>query len=185
MTMKNLKKLVNQALAHHDKQHYERAETLFLEALYQMDNKENELYQQIVYGLGINYSRQENYDGAKRCFEEGRLNAQKAENIPFELEMLHQLVQLSRITKDYEGTAVLVNEELLYRKQHAPMDMLGFAATHYENGLNYLNWERYELSEKQLELALNYAEKEPEANNTVLAKIHQTLRTVQEMRKDQ
>ena len=185
MPLKNLEKLVYQALAHHDQENYEAAEILFLEALYKLDNKENKCYQQIIYGLGINYSKQQNYDGARACFEEGRLNAQKAANIPFELNMLHQLVHLSRIMKYYEGTEVLVEEALLYRKKHAPEDFIGFAATHYENGLNYFNWERYELSKKQLELALEYAKKDPEANNSVLTEIINTLTIVQKMRKSQ
>ena len=96
MLTEKIQDLVHQALALHEAGDFESAETLFLEALYLFDDKENKLYQLVVYGLGINYAAQKNYDGAKRCFEEGRINAEKVMNIPHELEMYQQLVVLMR-----------------------------------------------------------------------------------------
>ena len=64
MLTEKIQDLVHQALALHEAGDFESAEILFLEALYLFDDKENELYQLVVYGLGINYAA----SNAHNCF---------------------------------------------------------------------------------------------------------------------
>ncbi|MDE1549523.1 tetratricopeptide repeat protein [Jeotgalibaca caeni] len=132
MTKVDVTELVNRALAHHDEGNNALAEEMFLEALYLLDDKENELYQRIVYGLGMNYSAQGNLDGARQCFEEGRLNAKKANNIKFELGMIRQLIVINRDLEDLTTALLLVEEEILYREKHAPDDWSGFFTLYME-----------------------------------------------------
>lgn len=159
MLTEKIQDLVHQALALHEAGDFESAEILFLEALYLFDDKENELYQLVVYGLGINYAAQNNYDGAKRCFEEGRLNAHKVMNIPHELEMYQQLVALTREAGDYEATEVLSKEEIRYRKKQAPDDYEGLAAAYYEAAKLYKLWDKENKLEEALKQAKLYTEK--------------------------
>lgn len=132
MTMVDITELVNRALAHHDKGNYQLAEEMFLEALYLLNDKENELYQRIVYGLGMNYGAQGILDGAGQCFEEGRLNAKKANNIRFELGMIRQLIAVNRDLGELTTALLLVDEEILYREKHAPDDWVGFSTLYFE-----------------------------------------------------
>lgn len=159
MLTEKIRGLVYQALALHEAGDFESAEMLFLEALYLFDEKENELYQLVVYGLGINYAAQNNYDGAKRCFEEGRLNAHKVMNIPHELEMYQQLVALTRESGDYEAAEVLSKEEIRYRKKQAPNDYEGLAAAYYEAAKLYKLWDKENKLEEALKQAKLYIEK--------------------------
>lgn len=163
-----ISEIVNRALEKHDEGDYEHAEQLFLEALYLMDDKDNELYQRIIYGLGMNYSMQKNYDGAKQCFEEARLNARKADNIAFELEMLHQLVILSHSLGDFDIAEVLLEETILYRKEHVPADLLGIAAIYNEGGKLYLLSNHYQKSEQYFQRAMAFAVKAENENSIAL-----------------
>lgn len=158
MTAERIEKLINNALQSHEKKDYEVAEERFLEALYLLDDKENERYQVIVYGLGVNYLKQKNFEGARLCFEEGRLNARKAGNISHELEMHHLLVVVYRQAGDFEAAELLSEEEILYRKKHAPSDYEGLAVAYFEASKIYRklgNTMKYEQSFKD---ALSYAQ---------------------------
>lgn len=166
MDIEQIQKLTKDALEAHENSDYSQAESLFLEALYLLDDKENQLYQTLVYGLGINYALQENYDGARSCFEEGRLNAQKAGNIPFELEMLHQLVKVCRKTEDQEAAELLVEEEILYRKKYVPQDKVGLTAAYYEAAMIYLSSRNFRLGEERLQSAWEQAQETGEEENT-------------------
>ncbi|MGP6139422.1 hypothetical protein [Jeotgalibaca sp. A127] len=159
MNAGKIQALGHKALALHESGKFESAEKLFLEALYLLDEKENELYQMIVYGLGINYAKQGNYEGAKGCFEEGRLNAQKANNIPHELEMHHQLVVITRESADFEAAEVLSEEEIRFRKKQAPDDFEGLAAAYYEAARIYKLSGKNSHFEKAIKEAHFYAEK--------------------------
>lgn len=159
MLTEKIQDLAQRALALHEAGNFESAETLFLEALYLIDSKENELYQLVVYGLGINYAAQKNYDGAKRCFEEGRVNAKKVKNIPHELEMHHQLVVITRESGDYEAAEVLSHEEIRYRKKQVPDDYEGLAAAYYEVARVYQLWEKENKLKQALKKATYYTEK--------------------------
>ena len=55
MIANKIEQLADSALKNHEKKDYEEAEKKFLEALYLLDDKENELYQLVVFGLGLNY----------------------------------------------------------------------------------------------------------------------------------
>lgn len=151
--------LAHQALALHEAGDFESAETAFLEALYLLNDKENELYQLIVYGLGINYAAQRNFDGAKKCFEEGRVNARKANNIEHELEMYHQLVIITKESGDYEAAALLSEEEVRYREKQAPKDYEGLGAAYYEAAKIYKLWEKQNKFEEALKKAEFYRKK--------------------------
>lgn len=157
--------LRNQALEAHEAGDYHHAEKLFLEALYLLDSKEHPLYQTIVYGLGINYAVQGNLDGAKGCFEEGRLNAQKAANISHELEMLHQLLQILSNSEQYEAVAMLAEEEILYREKYAPADWVELTAACLTAGRAQLLAGEITKSEQYLKQALAYAEKSEDERN--------------------
>lgn len=159
MLTEQIQELARHALSLHEAGDFESAETFFLEALYLFDDKENELYQLVVYGLGINYTAQKNYDGAKRCFEEGRANAIKAKNIPHELEMHHQLVVITRESGDYEAAEVLSMEEIRYRKKQAPQDYEGLAAAYFELAKIYQLWEKENKLKEALKIAAFYTEK--------------------------
>lgn len=159
MMIEKIQDLVHRALTLHEAGDFESAETLFLEALYLFDDKENKLYQLVVYGLGINYAAQKNYDGAKRCFEEGRINAEKVMNIPHELEMYQQLVVLMRESGDYEATEVLIKEEIRYRKKQVPDDYEGLAAAYYEAAKLYKLWDKENKLKEVLKQATLYSEK--------------------------
>ncbi|MGP6147155.1 hypothetical protein [Jeotgalibaca sp. A122] len=162
MKTDQIQALAYQALSKHEAGEFQSAEILFLEALYLLDDKENNLYQMIVYGLGINYAKQGNYDGARGCFEEGRMNARKAQNIPHELEMHHQLVVIMRESGEYEAAEVLSMEEISYRKEQAPDDFEGLAVAYLEAAKIYKLWEKQSKFEKMIEKARYYTEK---ANN--------------------
>lgn len=159
MNVKEIFRLRNQALEAHESGDYHRAEKLFLEALYLLDSKEHPLYQTIVYGLGINYAIQGNLEGAKGCFEEGRLNAQKAENIPHELEMLHQMIQILYNSKQYEAAAMLAEEEVLYRERYSPEAYAELTAAYLEASRAYLWSDELAKSEQLIRQALAYAQK--------------------------
>lgn len=154
-----VQEISKQALKAHEKADYAEAEKLFLKALYLLDNKENPIYQRLVYGLGINYALQENYEGAKSCFEEGRYNAQKAQNIEFELEMIHELIIVCRKAEEYEAAELLVEEEILYRQTYTPHDYIGLAAAYYEGAMTFLSSINFKKSELYLNEALKQAEK--------------------------
>lgn len=162
MNIEEVQQLTKQALKAHDDGEYEEAEKLFLEALYLLDHKENVLYQTLVYGLGINYALQENYEGAKSCFQEGRFNAQKAQNIEFELEMIHELIIVCRKAEEFDTVELLVEEEIHYRKIHAPNDFAGMAAAYYEGAMSFLSSKNFRKSEWYLNTALEQAEKAPD-----------------------
>lgn len=148
-----IQKISEQALEAHDNANYPEAEKLFLEALYLLDDKANPLYQRLVYGLGMNYALQENYEGAKSCFQEGRFNAIEVQNIDFELQMLHQLIIVCRKAEEYETAELLVEEEILYRKKHTPEDFIGFVTAYYEGAMTFL----FSLNFKKCELYLKEA----------------------------
>lgn len=167
---------VNRALAFHDEGKFEEAEQLFLEALYLMDDKENELYQRIVYGLGMNYSRQKNYAGAKQCYEEARLNARKANNVAFELDMLRQLMILTRQTGDVDGLELLLRETLLYWEKYQPEDEIALAAIYHEAGKMLLEVEQFQKSQHYLEKAKSLAIKSQ--NEATIALVHIALGTL-------
>lgn len=157
MTMNQIKELAGRAMTLHEKEDYAEAERLFLEALYLIDDKDNQLYQLLVYGLGVNYSLQGNYDGARSCFEEGRVNARKANNVDFEMDMLRELVKTSRATKDYDSAKLLLEEEILYRVQYAPNDRSSLSATWFEKAIIYMEENHPKKSEEALIQALAYA----------------------------
>lgn len=159
MIVNKIEQLADSALKSHETQNYEEAEKKFLEALYLLDNKENELYQLIVYGLGLNYLKQNNFEGARRCFEEGRLNARKAENISHELEMHHLLVAVYRQAGDIEAAKLLSEEEILYRKKHAPNDYEGLAVAYFEASKIYRKLGDTEKYEQAFKDALSNAQK--------------------------
>lgn len=159
MTAERIKELSNCALQFHEAGDYEAAEQYFLEALYLINEKENDLYQLVVYGLGINYAKRGNYDGAKRCFEEGRLNARKVQNIGHELEMHHQLVIICREAKDYEAAELLSKEEILYRRKHVADDFEGLAVAYFEAAKIYKEWGNSVKYDQALKNAWAYTKK--------------------------
>lgn len=159
MDKTEIQKISEQALKAHEKANYSEAEKLFLEALYLLDDKANPLYQKLVYGLGINYALQENFEGAKSCFQEGRFNAIEAQNIEFELEMLHELIIVCRKTEEYETAELLVEEEILYRKTYTPDDFIGFTTAYYEGAMIFLSSLNFKKSDLYLKKALIQAQK--------------------------
>lgn len=159
MKAEQVRSLAYQALTLHEVGNFESAEKLFLEALYLLDDKENELYQLIVYGLGVNYAAQKNYAGAKSCFEEGRINAQEVGNVNHELEMHHQLVIIARDSGDYEAAELLSEEEIRYRKKQAPDDFEALAAAYYEAAKIYQLWGKDKKLGEALKQAAYYTEK--------------------------
>ncbi|AZP03427.1 tetratricopeptide repeat protein [Jeotgalibaca ciconiae] len=158
----DIKKISDLALELHEKGEYVEAEKYFLEALYLMDEKDNQLYQKVVYGLGINYAMQQNYEGAKSCFQEGRLNAQKANNMEHELEMLHELIKICRLMNDSGAAEILANEEIMYREKYVPNDFEGLSVAHYEKALVFIECHHPIKSEAHLKKALEYAKKSNE-----------------------
>ncbi|UJF16402.1 tetratricopeptide repeat protein [Jeotgalibaca sp. MA1X17-3] len=161
-----IQKISEQALKAHEKEDYAKAEKLFLEALYLLDDKANPLYQRLVYGLGINYALQENYEGAKSCFQEGRFNAIKAQNMEFELQMIHELIVVCRKAEEYQTAELLVEEEILYRKTHTPDDLIGLVTAYYEGAMTFLSSLHFKRSNLYLKEALVQAKNIPDDRYT-------------------
>lgn len=159
MNNKEAERLRDQALKLHESGEYSKAERMLLDALYLLDSKEHPLYQTIVYGLGINYVMQGNYEGATLCFEEGRMNAESANNMENELEMLHQLILHTHNLGHYEASARLCREEILYREKYRPESYEDLAAAYLEGSRNFLIIREKAVSDQMLRQAMEYAKK--------------------------
>lgn len=159
MVTQQVKNLIKTALRAHEEENYTKAEESFLEALYLIDEKETPMYQTLVYGLGLNYAMQENYEGAKSCFQEGRFNARKANNIEFELEMLHELVIVCMKAEQLDAAELLSEEEIRYRHAYAQEDYENLAAAYYEGAMASMMLKNLKKSKLYLNEALELARK--------------------------
>ena len=159
MDTQEVQKLMALALKTHEEGNYSKAEQFFLEALYLIDDKETPSYQTLVYGLGLNYAMQGNYEGAKSCFQEGRFNARKANNIDFELEMLHELVIVCRKADELDAAGLLSEEEIRYRHTYAQNDYTSLAAAYYEGARVFMMVKDFKKSKIYLDEALKQVEK--------------------------
>jgi len=156
---KLVQELIDTAKIAFDAKDFERAEKIYVDALYLLDDTETEEYQTIVAELEKCYTAQGNYDGAKECLEELYWYAKKNKNLRQEADFLHQLAVNTRQAEEYDLAAIMCEEELAFRMTHFPDDYVGLAGTYHEAAMISLLQRNPIKSKVYIDKARHYAEK--------------------------
>ena len=138
---------------------FAHAEKKYIDALYLLDDPKSEEYQKVVNKLAKCYAAQENFSGAKECFEELLFYAKKDKDLEKEAEYLHALAVNTRNMEEYDLAALMCEEEITIRLTHFPDDYCGLAHSYHEAAMLSLLQRNPMKSKVNLDKAKQYADK--------------------------
>jgi tetratricopeptide (TPR) repeat protein len=138
---------------------FAHAEKKYIDALYLLDDPKSEEYQKVVNKLAKCYAAQENFAGAKECFEELLFYAKKNKDLEKEAEYLHALAVNTRCMEEYDLASLMCQEEITFRLTHFPDDYCGLARSYHEAAVLSLLQRNPMKGKVNLDKAKQYADK--------------------------
>ncbi|NJK48779.1 tetratricopeptide repeat protein [Candidatus Gracilibacteria bacterium] len=134
----NTDSLLQQAFMAFDSGQLTQAEQLYLLAVQQHTETQNEQYKCAVNGLAFTYSLQKRYDRAHELYQNLYELVCYQRDLKWQAIALHQLGMVERLAGNFQEAQQIFQHEYDFRVFNLPDDFVGFSANLYEQGYLHL-----------------------------------------------